>query len=493
MTDKKTDEQKKDPTVSVKDALAELWEQGIVCEWLLDDVQKEIRHLYKTTKAKQIVAVIGRQQGKSWCSLTIAIEECINKKRFKVTFVAPTQKQARMIVKQTAREILDTCPPELRPTLKTQENTFVFPNESEIEILGNNAGRIESARGGKSNLIICDEVGFWDDLEYSVKSVLMPRLNTTKGKLLMISTPPKSAGHPFQKFYETAKYRKASILRNVYTCPRFTKEAIDEFAEEQGGYDSVSFKREYECQFLTDLSMAVIPEATEEKMKAIVQDWERPPFMDTYTCMDLGLKDLTFILFAYFDFRRGKVVIEDELVINNPEELRTDKLAYAIYDKEQELWFDPTMGYEAYKPYLRISDVDHFVINDLYLQHGMEFMPTSKDDQDIMVNNLRMMISNEKIVINPRCKELIFHLQNAVWKDSKKKVMDRSPDAGHYDGVDALKYLVRNIHFSKNPYPATYDLNLNSNSFLSPHWKEETSSFKEGLKEMYAPKTRKKR
>jgi hypothetical protein len=205
--------------------------------------------------------------------------------------------------------------------------------------------------------------------------------------------------------------------------------------------------------------------------------------------MDLGLKDLTFILFAYFDFRRGKVVIEDELVINNPEELRTDKLAYAIYDKEQELWYDPKNGYEAFEPYLRISDVDHFVINDLYLQHGLQFVPTSKDDQDVMVNNLRMMISNEKVIINPRCKQLIFHLQNATWKDSKKKVMDRSPDAGHYDGVDALKYLVRNIHFSRNPYPATYDLNLNTNSFISPHYKPETSTLKEGLKDLYSLKS----
>jgi hypothetical protein len=36
----------------------------------------------------------------------------------------------------------------------------------------------------------------------------------------------------------------------------------------------------------------------------------------------------------------------------------------------------------------------------------------------------------------------------------------RSPDNGHYDCVDALIYLCRNIVFSKNPYPAHYDLGV---------------------------------
>jgi hypothetical protein len=422
-------------------------------------------------------------------TLAMGIEECLNNENFRVTLVAPTQKQARTIAKFTAREILETCPPELRPIYKTQENIFEFHNGSVIEIYGNNAGRIESLRGGKSNLVICDEVGFWDDLEYSIQSVLLPRLNTTKGKLIMISTPPKSAGHPFQKFYETAKFRKASLLRTIYDCPRFSDKDIDGFAEELGGHDSVQFRREYMSEFITDSSMAVIPEATENKMKEIVKEVKRPPYFDTYVCMDLGLKDLTFILFAYWDFRLGKVVIEDEIVTNKPEELRTDKLAYSIYDKEQELWFDPESGSADHKSYLRISDIDHFVINDLHMQHGLDFIPTTKDDQDIMINNLRMMVANDKIIIHPRCTNLVFHLINGVWKDSKKKIMDRSPDAGHYDGIDALKYLVRNIHFSRNPYPASYDLNLTENSFISPHWKEKTSSLKDGLNDIFSLKT----
>ena len=56
---------------------------------------------------------------------------------------------------------------------------------------------------------------------------------------------------------------------------------------------------------------------------------------------------------------------------------------------------------------------------------------------------------------------LIRHLKNVKWS-SNKSVFARSPDNGHYDAVDALIYLIRNIVYSKNPYPASYGLNLNA-------------------------------
>jgi hypothetical protein len=51
---------------------------------------------------------------------------------------------------------------------------------------------------------------------------------------------------------------------------------------------------------------------------------------------------------------------------------------------------------------------------------------------------------------------LIFHLKNGIWKKGGKEFA-RSPDAGHYDAIDALKYMVRNINYTRNPYPANYD------------------------------------
>ena len=72
-----------------------------------------------------------------------------------------------------------------------------------------------------------------------------------------------------------------------------------------------------------------------------------------------------------------------------------------------------------------------------------------------MLNKTSNFIKNKEIIINTRCKNLIRHLKNGIW-NKKKTSYARSPDNGHYDGIDALKYLVRNIVLNKNPYPHNY-------------------------------------
>lgn len=475
---------------SKKEAIEALWRRGKVCDMLLDSNQKSIINMYYKNDADIQVVVFPRQTGKTFCLLVLAVELCLTNKNFIITFVAPKKNQAAKISRTTMREILDTCPPDIRPEYKTQGSFFQFHTGSIIEMAANNAKKIDDCRGPKAHFIICDEVGFWDDLEYAVKSVLYPKLNTTGGKLMMTSTPPKSAGHPFQKFYEQAKFRGASIVRVIFDCPRYTKEQIDKFALELGGYDSIDFRREYMSEFIVDINMAVIPEATDDLMSRIVKEWPTPVYRDKYVSMDIGFKDLTFLLFAYYDFREGKVVIEDEVVMNGPS-MTTDKLAMDIYKKETELWSDEydTSG----EPFLRVSDTNLLLINDLYMKHGLLFEATSKDDSEGSINNMRVMLNAENVIINPRCTQLIFHIQNATWKDDRRKEYDRSPEAGHYDGVDSLKYLLRNIQYFKNPYPARYNMMTSSNTFISPHYKDEDNSFIDGVKDIFNLNKRKKK
>ena len=66
-------------------------------------------------------------------------------------------------------------------------------------------------------------------------------------------------------------------------------------------------------------------------------------------------------------------------------------------------------------------------------------------------------------------------MKNATWNKSRKSY-ERSPDAGHYDAIDALKYLVRNIQQNKNPYPANFGKGYGENWFNN---KEEPKVSKE--------------
>lgn len=426
-----------------------LWRQGRPLEFLLDANQKEVYSTFKNNNIKTQVVVLSRQSGKSYGLSAIAVQECLTRPNIIVTYVAPRLNQAKKIAKVTLREILKTCPKDMQPIFNKQDNQYVFHNGSVLELGALNNDRADDLRGSKSHLIIVDEAGFVDDLKYVLRSVLYPKLNTTRGNLLICSTPPKSASHEFYDIVKQAEYDGTLIKKTINDCPRYTPEDVEIFAKEVGGKDSTDFKREYLCMFLTDEDSAVIPEATEENMALIVADHKRPAFFDCYVSMDIGFKDLTVVLFGYYDFRAGITVIEDEVVIKG-KEVTTSKLAVLIAEKEQQLW-----GFK--KPYLRIADNNNLILlNELSSDYNLPIIATAKDNKEAAINNVRIAVSDHRIRINPRCKTLIFHLKNALWNKNRTSY-ERTPDGSHCDALDALIYLMRNVQTSKNPFPYNFD------------------------------------
>ena len=456
-----------------------LWHKGKITDFLLDSNQKILRDQIRSTKRKTHVAVFSRQMGKSFGALGVAAEELISRKNITICYVAPRLKQGKKIVKATFDEIFKSCPQELKPKFDRDSSSYIFPStKSKLELYGFNAEEIESARGPKAHMIIVDECGFMTDLKYGLRSVLYPKLNTTRGPMILISTLPKSQGHEFWDLVKKAEFDEVLIKRNIWDCPRYTKEDIDGFAEEVGGYDSVDFKREYLNIMITDEDHAVIPEANEEALARIVKLYQRPAYFDPYVSMDIGVKDLTGVLYAYYDFLTGKIVIEDEATFKG-KSFTTANLAASIKKTEEILW-----GLK--KPYLRVSDNNNLILlNDLNIDYGISFIPTAKDNKHAWINQIRILIAEERIIINPKCKQLIFHLKNATWNKNKTEY-ERSLDGGHYDLIDSLAYLIRNIAYTRNPYPKGYGLTYGDGAFRVGS--ENRSSFESHLINMFSIK-----
>jgi hypothetical protein len=95
------------------------------------------------------------------------------------------------------------------------------------------------------------------------------------------------------------------------------------------------------------------------------------------------------------------------------------------------------------------------------------------------------LIAEERIIINPRCKQLIFHLKNATWNKNKTEY-ERSLDGGHYDLIDALAYLVRNIAYTRNPYPKGYGMTSGDGAFRVGN--SDKTAFEEHLISMFSYK-----
>ncbi len=451
-------------TTSKTAAIHELWRRSNL-KWKLDDNQKLLYDLYYSGNHKIFTWLLARRSGKSFCLVVLAIEQCLKYPNSIVKYAAPTKQQINTILRPLFKKILEDCPEDIKPTLRSAEYIYYFPNGSEIQLAGTDAGHAEKLRGGDSHAAFVDEAGSCSDLSDLVKSILLPTTLTTRGKIVLAGTPPKDEDHDFVHYVEEADMRGSLVKKTIYDNPRLTTEQIEELIKEVGGIHTEEARRELLCELIKNSSTSVIPEFNDDLANKIVKEWPRPPFFDCYVAMDPGGSDLTGILLGYFDFRADKIIIEDEIVFDfRLPGKNIELLTQELNNKELELWTNPMSG-EKKTNITRVSDRNPILLNEIrkYSQQKIGFINTRKDNLEAQINTFRVLLGQEKIIINPKCVNFIRHLKNVKWKNKNTRTdFARSPDDGHYDTVAAGIYFVRNINFRKNPYPSHYQFDLRS-------------------------------
>lgn len=447
------------PKISKAEAITRLWLSGNL-SWKLKSNQKEIYNLFHNTTHKTQTWLLSRRSGKTFTLCLLSIEECVKKPNTIIKFVSPTKIQVNNNLRPIMTQLLADCPDEIKPEFRVKDYIYFFPNGSEIQLAGSESGHYQKLRGGSSHIAIIDEAQDVTDLDDIVKSVLLPTTLTTKGKVILAGTPPKNVDHEFIRYIEEAEIKGSLVKKTIYDNPMISAEDIELLKSELGGETSEAFRREALCHLIKDSNYSVVPEFTAELEKEIVKDWVKPPFYDTYESMDLGFKDMTVVLFAYFDFKQDKIVIEDEIAVNG-QSLQLPQLIADIRTKEETLWTNP-MTLEVTEPLVRVSDINYIVTAEIARYSGgqISFIPAKKDDKQAAINQLRVLLDNKKIIIHPRCETLVRHLRNVKWDRSAQHKFARSPDDGHYDAVDALIYLTRHISYNKNPYPVGYGMDM---------------------------------
>lgn len=465
-------------------AIRELWKMGELT-WTLTDVQKDMKNGIFEDSTRTSVVVCGRRTGKTWLMVTLALEQCLKKPNSIVKFLLPKQKDAKTIIQPLMREITEThnCPAELRPDYSTQDKIYKFYNGSEIHLGGSDLSA-ESLRGTRADLVLIDEAGFVSDLLYTIRSILSPTIRTTRGRMVLASTPSRDPQHEFIQHF-MYPYQASGRLKiyNIFQNPNFTPEIIEEIIEEYPrGEDDPDYRREYLCEVIADEESVICPEFMANKESIVFTDdeWELPDHRDFYVGMDIGHKDLTVAIFGYYDFKQACLYIIDELVMNGPT-MTTAKLAEEMKHKEKLRFYEATTEIQ-HDPYLRVMDVNLGIQQDLQHLHDISFITTRKDNKEGAINEMRMWLGTGRVRIHERCKHLIYHLEFGQWNDRRTDFKrlpdtpDKSIKGGHVDGIPALYYLIRNINVTKNPFPLNYGLNINKNTFLSPKWKNKNQS-----------------
>lgn len=471
---RKKPEIKKDDT-KVLVAKHKLWKMGEI-SWKLKGKQESIYKDIQNAEYDVSCILVSRRFGKSFTNCLVAIETCIREPNAIVKYACPKQRMVKTIIKPIMREILKDCPDDLKPEWKENDKIYTFPNGSEIQIAGTDNGSAEGLRGGYAQLLICDEAGFMTDLEYVINSIMLPTTDTTDGKLILTSTPNyKDPQHEFHTEFVFPLEAEGRLIKyTLYESPMVTPEKIEKIISRYpGGVENPKFRCEYLCEIPRLTENTVVPEFGHMKNEMVVDEVTTPDHFDAYVSGDVGFRDLTVILFSYYDFMRAKLVITDELVMNGPE-MTTDALAKRIKEKE-ELRFHREDTNMAQKPYLRIMDNDLKLINDLVRLHDLHFIATKKDNKEAQINQVRLWVHQGKIEIHERCTHLRYHLENAQWDKNRKSFIQLkdTPNGdirgGHCDALDALIYLVRNVNEARNPFPDDYNEMKGPGVFRSLH------------------------
>lgn len=427
-------------------------------------------------QGKLYVVNVARQFGKSYWAVVKSIKKAIQKKKAVIKIGTAFLSDLEEFILPAFDKILEDCPENQRPRYIAQKSKFVFPNGSQIKLIGLDK-KPNGLRGNTIDLMIIDECGFVANLDYIYKSIIVPAtIHRPDAEIILISTPPATPDHPFSHYCQRAESEGCYSHFTIYDNPMVTPDMIIELIKESGGEDSITWKREYLAQNIIDTNLAIVQE-WDDKYSQVVEKDQYFEFYHKYEAMDLGVKDFTAVLYGYYDFKQAKLIVEDEVTMNGPS-MTTIKLKDAIIAKEKELYPDG-------KIYRRISDNNNLMlIQDLGYLHGLHFIPTGKDELEAMVNELRIMVGQGKIIINPKCKKLIGCLKYGIW-DNKRKAFSRSQVYGHFDHLAALIYLVRNLDKNTNPIPFNYKISEQTHQVIEI--KPETSNQK-AIKQLFTNK-----
>ncbi len=429
-------------------ALEEMWNRGGQIEHVLDANQLDMYNTFNDfdySKAAKFTFLCSRRLGKTVLAFALCDELCRREPGVRVLFLSKTTENLQEIRDQAASVYLATCPEKLSPEWKEKKSKYIYHNGSEIRFKGMDRAGPDSIRGVKAKLVIFDEFCFMDKLLPLVKSSVGPMISVEKGRMLFISSSPDSPGHESMEIIAETELNGALIKKTVYDCPRWSEEDIDRFAAEAGGKDSDTFRREYMCEIITDRNRAILTSCTSTHMDKIVKKWNKPTdyIPDHYISIDPGGRDQTAILYAYYDYLEGTLVIDDEDIIDSAS---TEDIQKAISKKLKGEW-------KGIKPHRIIMDNNNLIlVKDMQKLHGMSVKATKKDKKEAQVNNTNIMMMKEEIVIDPRCVNLDKQCRYGVWNKNRTSY-ERSAALSHCDAIDALVYLVRNTNRSRNPIP----------------------------------------
>jgi hypothetical protein len=238
--------------------------------------QMEIIEQYADTPTLFGVVVAPRGSGKTLLAMNLLLYWALGKPKQKCGWVAPVYSQCKSVFEQIVNASQDIISASNKADL-----TITFINGSTLKFLSSDSPN--SIRGFRFTHLILDEVAY--QTESAITEAILPTLNPTGKKCLMISTP-RSKNH-FYKWYNKGLLNTDTISFKIplSECPYINSSLIE---EARLSLPEAVFKQEYEAEF-SDAGTEVF---TGVDNVAILPQWNMYNKTDrSFIGIDTGISD----------------------------------------------------------------------------------------------------------------------------------------------------------------------------------------------------------
>lgn len=403
-----------------------LWLRGNL-SYKLHGNQLDIYKTMRDSTEKKTVILAARRFGKSYLSAIFALEEGIRNPDSRIILLAPDKTQAYGIYTPILKNISQDAPKNfIRPT-KSESKWYV--GSSELIFAGFDT-IAESLRGGGTILVIIDEAGFVniDEFEYVTKSILYPMLQKTigkkQGRQIYISTPAKTPDHPFNVLWEQTLLEGKLKKYTVYDNPILAEVDIEEIIKEQGGADSVGFRREYMCENVRDTGGLIIP-----KFESRHIFMSAPTFPTRWLVGDIGgIRDKSALLIFGRNLLNNKIIIVDEVILSPNTDVTEIGRTIRELQKSHDIF-----NYHIW------VDAHGQTLVDLQQMCGISATLPPKQDRDGAIAALNAAFYRDDIFVLNTCEFTIKSLKNCMFNEKRTDFL-RSEAYGHADAIMAAVY-----------------------------------------------------
>jgi len=400
------------------------------------------------SKARFRVLVAGRRFGKTYLALAEILRMAHRANRL-IWYVGPSDRQSKRIVWDRLKAL--TRPNWAKRASETQLRIDL---KSGSTIVVNGAFNPDSLRGEGLDLIVLDEYASMKPEAWT--EVFRPALSDRQGLALFIGTP-KGRNHFYERFeYAHNDPNWAAFQFNTAQGGLVDDEELCHAARE---LDPISYQQEFGGEFVSANRHRVYY-TFDRALHLRTQSFES--LYPVVWSIDFNVNPMCMLLLQ----RVGDTVhVFDEIVLPNA---NTEAACQAFLDKAELLYkqvpgYQRPMNVEVYgdasgnQKRTSAAETDWTIIRQFFRRwkgtyqesfHVLSANPPVRDRINCVNSRLRNTFEENRLFIDPRCRELVKDLEQVAWAtDSTGAVMselDKS-DRARTHASDALGYYIAQV------------------------------------------------